>query len=369
MRITMLYESKHADRARKPKLWVILAQANYHESFYFLQNVLTGRIFFSSDLQESDTKKFFEQLHTHLVKKILLAGTIAISENALVILGLRRTSPSSVANWYSVICYFWKHHLGASLSATATPAAYSSSIVVFLWNRQVWSNSSVHKALFGVEIQNSSCLACCRNVRSPPKDYKLPLEHTVSSYGGEQDWNSEVWDCWAWEIRRLLAVVNLATMVKITSVRQSRMYGPPGTRDLFETLNAFMYLFGTVLLAAGTVLLLPSFGVINTGLLMILVGVAIVVLVNFHDLHAHLAGIDYNFRFLALDSQLWMVELAAPFVQAIGSILLCIATLLLIRVSLKKSCHKIFYVSCIIRVRLHRQVLQLWHVIAKEEPG
>ena len=66
---------------------------------------------------------------------------------------------------------------------------------------------------------------------------------------------------------------------------------------------------------------------------MIFVGIGLVVLVNFHDLHAHLAGIDYNFSFLTLDTQLWMVELAAPFVQAIGSILLCIATFLLIRVS------------------------------------
>jgi uncharacterized membrane protein len=120
-------------------------------------------------------------------------------------------------------------------------------------------------------------------------------------------------------------------MVKLTSARQCRMYGPPGTRDLLESLNAFVYLFATVLLAAGVVLLLPSFGVINTGLWMILVGVAVIVLVNFHDLHAHLAGIDYNFRFLTLDTQLWIVELAAPFVQAIGSILLCIATFLLIR--------------------------------------
>lgn len=122
-------------------------------------------------------------------------------------------------------------------------------------------------------------------------------------------------------------------MVKLTSARQCRMYGPPGTRDLLESLNAFVYLFATVLLAAGVVLLLPSFGVINTGLWMILVGVAVIVLVNFHDLHAHLAGIDYNFRFLTLDTQLCLVELAAPFVQAIGSILLCIATFLLIRVS------------------------------------
>lgn len=123
-------------------------------------------------------------------------------------------------------------------------------------------------------------------------------------------------------------------MVKLTSARQSRMYGPPGTRDLFENLNAFVYLFGTILFAAGVALLLPSFEVNKSwGLWMILVGVAMIVLVNFHDLHAHLAGIDYNFSFLALDTQLWMIELAAPFVQAIGSILLCIATFLLIRVN------------------------------------
>jgi hypothetical protein len=101
---------------------------------------------------------------------------------------------------------------------------------------------------------------------------------------------------------------------------------------MFENLNAFVYLFGTLLFAAGVVLLLPSFQVNKGwGLWMILVGLAFVVLVNFHDLHAHLAGIDYNFSFLALDTQLWIVELAAPLVQAFGSILLCIATFLLIR--------------------------------------
>jgi hypothetical protein len=122
-------------------------------------------------------------------------------------------------------------------------------------------------------------------------------------------------------------------MVKLTSARQARLYGPPGTRDLFENLNAFLYLLGTVLLAAGVALLLPSFkGATGSyGLWMILVGGAVLVVVNFHDLHAHLAGIDYTFRFLARDTQWWLVELAAPLVQAFGSILLCIATFLLIR--------------------------------------
>lgn len=109
------------------------------------------------------------------------------------------------------------------------------------------------------------------------------------------------------------------------------MYGPPATRDLFENLNAFAYLVGTVFLAAGVLLLLPSFKAVSFGLGMILVGVTVVVLVNLHDLHAHLAGVDYNLRFLALDLQLGLVEFAAPVVQALGSILLGIATFLLIR--------------------------------------
>jgi hypothetical protein len=133
------------------------------------------------------------------------------------------------------------------------------------------------------------------------------------------------------------------------------MYGPPGTRDLFETLNAFLYLLGTILFAAGVVLLLPSFEVNKSwGLWMILVGVAIIVLVNFHDLHAHLAGIDYTFSFLALDTQLWLVELAAPFVQAIGSILLCIATFLLIRVSSPKSHNHVLHYLCLAKTAQDR---------------
>jgi hypothetical protein len=102
---------------------------------------------------------------------------------------------------------------------------------------------------------------------------------------------------------------------------------------MVENWNSFLYLVGTILLAAGMLLLLPSFEMRSWGLWMVLVGFAVIVVVNLHDLHAHLVGIDYDFSLLSMDTQWWMVELAVPTVHAIGSILLCIATFLLIRVN------------------------------------
>ncbi|XP_024369548.1 uncharacterized protein [Physcomitrium patens] len=122
-------------------------------------------------------------------------------------------------------------------------------------------------------------------------------------------------------------------MVKLTSARQARLYGPLSTRDMVENWNSFLYLVGTILLAAGMLLLLPSFEMRSWSLWIVLVGFAVIVVVNLHDLHAHLAGIDYDFTLLSMDTQWWMFELAVPTVHAMGSILLCIATFLLIRVN------------------------------------
>lgn len=43
--------------------------------------------------------------------------------------------------------------------------------------------------------------------------------------------------------------------------------------------------------------------------------------VNVHDLFAHLAGIDYRLWFLGFDPQLALVEVFVPVVQAVGALL------------------------------------------------
>ncbi|KAG6745629.1 hypothetical protein POTOM_050127 [Populus tomentosa] len=43
--------------------------------------------------------------------------------------------------------------------------------------------------------------------------------------------------------------------------------------------------------------------------------------VNLHDLVAHLAGIDYRFPLMRFDTQLALVEFAVPVVQASGALL------------------------------------------------
>lgn len=120
-------------------------------------------------------------------------------------------------------------------------------------------------------------------------------------------------------------------MVKLASVRDTRLYGPSGSKDIWEDVNAFGYLIAALLLTAGTVLLLPGYNA-NGGLWLILVGVVLIALVNLHDLYAQAAGVDFRANLAALDWQLVGVELGAPLVQFIGAIVYFVGALLLLLV-------------------------------------
>ncbi|CAA6661045.1 unnamed protein product [Spirodela intermedia] len=91
-------------------------------------------------------------------------------------------------------------------------------------------------------------------------------------------------------------------MVKLATTRESRMYG---TRLVRNRWNA------------------------RSGLVVLLIGLAIVAAVNGHDLVAHLAGIDYLLSLLLLDSQLALVEVAVPLLQMLGSAVTFVGILLL----------------------------------------
>lgn len=121
-------------------------------------------------------------------------------------------------------------------------------------------------------------------------------------------------------------------MVKLASVRDTRSYGPAGTNDVWEDVNAFGYLIAALLLTAGSVLLLPGYSP-NGGLWLILVGLVIIALVNLHDLYAQVAGVDFRPSLTTLDPQLAVIEIAAPLVQAIGAIVYFVGALLLLQVA------------------------------------
>ncbi|KAL8095779.1 uncharacterized protein LOC141689401 [Apium graveolens] len=115
-------------------------------------------------------------------------------------------------------------------------------------------------------------------------------------------------------------------MVKLASARESRMYGPLHTRNRSEYMNAGLYVFATVMLVGGFV---AQFSMEpKSGLVVILIGLGLVILVNVHDLVAHLAGIDYRlFALMEHDLQLGLVEFAVPLVQSIGTLLSFLAIL------------------------------------------
>ncbi|KAJ7520685.1 hypothetical protein O6H91_19G017300 [Diphasiastrum complanatum] len=119
-------------------------------------------------------------------------------------------------------------------------------------------------------------------------------------------------------------------MVKLASVRTCRQYGPQGSRDQWENINAFVYLLATVLLLLGCAMQLPGYNN-KMGLVVILISLILVVAVNLHDLYAQLAGISYRLDFLSLDPQLAFIEVAAPLVQTIGGIIFFFGVLLLFR--------------------------------------
>ncbi|KAM7499752.1 hypothetical protein LguiA_024166 [Lonicera macranthoides] len=108
-------------------------------------------------------------------------------------------------------------------------------------------------------------------------------------------------------------------MVKLASARESRMYGPRLARNRSEYMNAGLYVFATILLLTGFSLHLSNQS--KSGLLVLLVALSFIIVVNTHDLVAHLAAIDYRFPLMGLDFQLMLVEFAVPLLQALGTLL------------------------------------------------
>lgn len=116
-------------------------------------------------------------------------------------------------------------------------------------------------------------------------------------------------------------------MVKLASARESRMYGPRLARNRAEYINAGLYVFATILLLGGFAAQLSY--EYKSGLALLMIGFFIIMVVNLHDLLAHLAGIDYRLPLVELDMQLALVEFAVPVVYAIGTLLFFLATLFL----------------------------------------
>ncbi|KAK3032935.1 hypothetical protein RJ639_036106 [Escallonia herrerae] len=116
-------------------------------------------------------------------------------------------------------------------------------------------------------------------------------------------------------------------MVKLASARESRMYGPRLARNRSEYMNAGLYVFATILLLSGFAAQLSMEP--KSGLVLLLIGFALIIVVNVHDLVAHLAGIDYRFLLMGLDVQLGLVEFAVPVVQITGTLLSFLGVLFL----------------------------------------
>ncbi|KAK7351020.1 hypothetical protein VNO77_10143 [Canavalia gladiata] len=108
-------------------------------------------------------------------------------------------------------------------------------------------------------------------------------------------------------------------MVKLASARDFRTYGPGLTKNRYEYINAGLYLFASVILISG---LAAQFSPqARSGLVLIVTAFGIILLVNLHDLLAHLAGIDFRLPLMAFDLQLAFVEFAVPVVQMLGTLL------------------------------------------------
>lgn len=116
-------------------------------------------------------------------------------------------------------------------------------------------------------------------------------------------------------------------MVKLASAREARAYGSRVSRHRAEYMNAGLYIFATILLGGGFVAQFS--GEPRSGLVLLLLGYFAVIIVNVHDLFAHLAAIDYRMSLMEYDLQLALVEFAVPLVYTIGTVLLFVATLFL----------------------------------------
>ncbi|KAG6656020.1 hypothetical protein CIPAW_05G257400 [Carya illinoinensis] len=116
-------------------------------------------------------------------------------------------------------------------------------------------------------------------------------------------------------------------MVKLASARESRMYGPRLARNRTEYINAGLYLFATIVLLGGFAAQFSSEP--QSGLVLLLIALAFMIMVNVHDLLAHLAGFDYRLQLMGFDLQLAFVEFVVPVVQALGSVLFFLGILFL----------------------------------------
>lgn len=105
------------------------------------------------------------------------------------------------------------------------------------------------------------------------------------------------------------------------------MYGPRLSRNRSEYMNAGLYVFAAIVLLCGFAAQLSNEP--KSGLVLLLIAFGLIILVNLHDLMAHLAGIDYRFTLMELDTQLPLVEFAVPLVQALGALLNFLAILFL----------------------------------------
>lgn len=101
-----------------------------------------------------------------------------------------------------------------------------------------------------------------------------------------------------------------------------------GGRKRSEYMNAGVYVLATILLTGGFAAQLS--GEPKSGLALLLIGFGIIMIVNLHDLIAHLAPIDYRLPTLMdLDLQLALVEFAVPLLYIFGTILFFLPTLFL----------------------------------------
>ncbi|KAL4577861.1 hypothetical protein LXL04_013976 [Taraxacum kok-saghyz] len=117
-------------------------------------------------------------------------------------------------------------------------------------------------------------------------------------------------------------------MVKLATAREGRIYGSGHTRERSEYTNAGLYVFSTIVLLCGFVAQFSREA--KSGLVVLLIGLGLIIVVNIHDLAAHLAAIDYQIRLMELDGQFLFVEVMVPVVHAVGSLLLFIAILFLV---------------------------------------
>ena len=90
-------------------------------------------------------------------------------------------------------------------------------------------------------------------------------------------------------------------MVKLASARESRLYGPHSVENRWEYINAGLHVFAAALLTAGFSAELPGRSNDEVDLAVILVALALLAVVNAHDLVAHMAGIDYQFGLFGYD--------------------------------------------------------------------